>query len=79
MTENNLAVLLSSPGDGEHGMDSAFKVLTAAPVDAGRGRVTGKENRSQSAYVLRLKHSQNTVRVTGSPWDTLRGVVETDP
>lgn len=34
-------------------MDSAIKVLTATFREAGRGRMTGKVNRSQSVYLLR--------------------------
>lgn len=47
------AVLSSSPGHREQGMDSAIKVLTATPREAGRSRMTGKVNRSQSVYFLR--------------------------
>lgn len=49
MPKSKLAVLLSSPGAREQGMESETKVLTVAPRDAGRARATGEENRSQSA------------------------------
>lgn len=53
MPNSKPAVLSSSSGHGEQGMDSAIKVLTATSREAGRGRMTGKVNRSQSVYLLR--------------------------